>query len=104
MRLHGSLLKALKLERQPITRQRMSHYRQSLANNFGGLQQLFTAFFASISLEQSALNCKCRLISRSWCRVLWLQRGVGNEFTYQLWRPISYVGRSSGLSAATFMC
>lgn len=46
--LHGSLLKAWTPEGQPVTRQRMSLYRLLLANDFGGLQQLFSAFFASI--------------------------------------------------------
>ncbi|WP_233093951.1 ATP-binding protein [Azotobacter chroococcum] len=46
--LHGSLLKAWTPEGQPVTRQRMSLYRLLLANDFGGLQKLFSAFFAGI--------------------------------------------------------
>lgn len=46
--LHGSLLNAWTPGGQPITRQRISLYRLLLANDFSGLQKLFTAFFASI--------------------------------------------------------
>ncbi|XFB06439.1 PD-(D/E)XK nuclease domain-containing protein [Azotobacter salinestris] len=46
--LHASLLNAWTPQGQPVTRQRMSLYRLLLANDFSGLQALFTAFFAGI--------------------------------------------------------